>query len=252
MLADDGEQALSWGQRALDLATRLGGDSTRAHAVVNMGCTKVQMDADDTGMLLEAHKLADAAGEREDATRALGNLGYVLMSWARPEPALRYAQRALDYAETYEVHTYVSYVKTGIAWMRLRNGQWDEAERTARSEIARGMTIVQLLANTVLAELAELAVRRGDADALDRVADLEAHASRAGEPQRLMPVIELQTELALTSGAPVLAERFEQLAGQMRENGGLRGRFAVRLAGRAAVAGMDIELNWLAWGHMQR
>ena len=46
------------------------------------------------------------------------------------------------------------------------------------------MTIVQLLAKTVLAELA---VRRGDADAGERLAELEAHADRAGEPQRLLP-----------------------------------------------------------------
>ena len=105
MLADDGEQALSWGQRALELATRLGDDATRAHAVVNMACARVQMDPDATGALLEARELADSAGEREDATRALGNLGYVLMSWARPEEALIYSQRALDYAAAYEVHT---------------------------------------------------------------------------------------------------------------------------------------------------
>ena len=241
MLADDGEQALSWGQRALELATRLGDDTTRAHALVNMGCARVQTDPDDTDALLEAHELADAVGEREDATRALGNLGYVLMSWARPEPARRYVQRALDYADTYEVHAYVSYVRTEIAWMRLRSGDWEHAERTARNEIATGKTIVQLLARTVLAELA---VRRGDADAPDRVGELEALADRAGEPQRLMPVIELQTELAITGGGPVLAERFELLARQMRENGGLRGRFAVRLAGWAAVAGIDIALDW--------
>ncbi len=240
MLADDGEQALSWGQRALELATRLGDDTTRAHALVNMGCARVQMNPDDAGPLLEAHELADDAGEREDATRALGNLGYVLMSWARPGPARRYLQRALDYAETYEVHAYVSYVKTEIAWMRLRSGDWGDAERTARSESATGRTIVQLLARTVLAELA---VRRGDADAEDRLTELEALADRAGEPQRLMPVIELQTELALTGGGPMPAERFELLAGQMRENGGLSGRFAVRLAGWAAVAGVDIELD---------
>jgi ATP/maltotriose-dependent transcriptional regulator MalT len=199
------------------------------------------MDPDETGALLEAHKLANAVGEREDATRALGNLGYVLMSWARPEPAQRHLRDALDYAETHEVHTYVSYVRTGMAWMRLRVGEWDEAEQAARSRIESGRTIVQLLAKTVLAELA---VRRGDEDAGDRVAELEAHADRAGEPQRLMPVIELQTELALTGRGPLLTERFELLAERMRENGGLRGRFAVRLAGWAAVAGMDISLDW--------
>ena len=154
----------------------------------------------ETGALLEAHELADSAGEREDATRALGNLGYVLMSWARPEEALTYSQRALDYAAAHEVHTYVSYVRAGMAWTRLRGGDWDDAERAARSEIETGMTIVQLLANTVLAELA---VRRGDDDAGERVAELEAHADRAGEPQRLLPVIELQTELALTGRGPI-------------------------------------------------
>jgi predicted ATPase/DNA-binding CsgD family transcriptional regulator len=245
MLADDCEQALVWGRRALELATRLGDDATRAHAAVNMGCARVQMDPDRTGALLEAHELADAAGEREDATRALGNLGYVLMTWAEPEEGMRYAQQALDYAAAYEVHTYVAYVRTAIAWMRLRAGEWDAAERIVRSEIETAMTIVQLLANTVLAELA---VRRGDPDAADRVAELEAHADRAAEPQRLLPVIELQTELALTDRGPILAERFELLSRHMRENGWERGRFAVRLAGWAAVAGIDIELDWPARG----
>ena len=121
--------------------------------------------------------MADAAGEREDATRALGNLGYILMSWAKPEPALRYAQQGLAYAERYEVHTYVSYVTTAMAWMRLRAGDWDEAERVTRGEIERGITVVQLLAKTVLAELA---VRRGDPDAGERLADLAVHGDRAG------------------------------------------------------------------------
>ena len=245
MLADDGEEALSWGRRALELATQLGDDATRAHAVVNMACAKVQLDPGEVGALLEAHRLANAAGEREDATRALGNLGYVLMSWAMPEPSLRYLRQALEYAETHEVHMYVSYVKTGLAWMRLRAGEWDDAERAACGEIARGRTIVQLLAKTVLAELT---VRRGDDDAGDRLAELEKHADRAAEPQRLMPVLELQTELALTGRGPILAERFELLAERMRQNGGLRGRFAVRLAGWAAVAGMDIELDWTPSG----
>jgi predicted ATPase/DNA-binding CsgD family transcriptional regulator len=245
MLADDGEEALSWGRRALDLATQLGDDATRAHAVVNMACAQVQLDPGETGAPLEAHKLANAAGEREDATRALGNLGYVQLSWARPEPAVRYLRQALEYAESHEVHTYVSYVKTGLAWMRLRGGEWDEAERAAQSQVETGRTIVQLLAKTVLAELA---VRRGDEDAGDRLAELEGHADRAAEPQRLMPVLELQTELALTGRGPILAERFELLADRMRENGGLRGRFAVRLAGWAAVAGMDIELDWAPSG----
>ena len=179
----------------------------------------MQLDPGETGALLEAHALADAAGEREDATRALGNLGYVLMSWAMPEPALRYAQRALAYAETLR-GAHVRLVRdhrAGLAAPPERRLGRGGADRRA-GEIERGITVVQLLAKTVLAELA---VRRGDADARERVADLAAHADRAGEPQRIAPVIELATELALTAGGPVPGERFEQLAEQMRAHGGL-------------------------------
>ena len=75
MLAEDAEQALDWGERALELATRLGDERTRAHALVNIGTAKVQLDHRETATLLEAHAVADAAGDRHEATRALVNLG---------------------------------------------------------------------------------------------------------------------------------------------------------------------------------
>ena len=238
MLAEDSNQALKWGQRALELATSLGDESTRAHALVNIGCARVHMDPDDTAPLLEAHALADAVGEREDATRALGNLGYVLMTWGLPGPGQSYAEQALAYASVHEVHMYASYVRTLLAWLRLRSGDWDEAERITHGEIERGITVVQLLAKTVLAELA---VRRGDIDAADRVADLATHADRAAEPQRIMPAIELMAERALTEGKPMPTEWIERLADHLSANGALGARYGMRLVGWAAVAGIDIE-----------
>ena len=240
MLAEDNGQALSWGQRALGLALRLGDESTRAHALVNLGCARLHLDHRETAGLLEAHAVADAAGDREDATRALGNLGYVLMSWARPEPAVRYSEQALAYAEEYEVHTYVSYVTTTLAWLRLRAGEWDEAERITRGEIERGITVVQLHAKTVLTELN---VRRGDPGASEWLADLAAQAERTGEPQRIVPFLELATEWALTSGAPMPTKRFERLVDKLQPRGRVGGRFAIRIAGWAAVAGIEIEVD---------
>ena len=99
----DTGQALVWGHRALELATRLGDDRTRAHALVNLGTARTQVDFAEGASLLEAHAVAHAAGEREEAGRALGNLGYVLMTWVEPEPAWRYAVEALSYAREHEV-----------------------------------------------------------------------------------------------------------------------------------------------------
>jgi DNA-binding CsgD family transcriptional regulator len=237
MLAEDAEQSLAWGNRALALATKLGDESVRAHALVNLGTIRAQLDGRDIAGLLEAHAVAHAAGDREEATRALGNLAYTLMCWVEPGPALRYGEEALAYAQEHEVHNFASYIATTLAWLRLRAGEWDEAERMTRREIEKGVTVSQLLAKTVLAELA---VRRGDPDAAERLADVAAQAGRAGDPQRMMPVLELATEQALTSGTPMPTDRLERLVGEFRSSGGPTGWGASRVGAWAAVAGIEI------------
>jgi DNA-binding CsgD family transcriptional regulator/tetratricopeptide (TPR) repeat protein len=240
MLAEDDEHALGWGRRALALSTRLGDDATRVHALVNVACAMVQLDHREAPELLDAHAIAHAAGSREDATRALGNLAYTLMTWAQIEPAERHSRQALAYAEDYEVHAYVSYLATLRAWLRLRAGAWDEAEWATQREVERGIPVVQMLARTVLAELA---VRRGDDDAGERLEEIAAQAERWGEPQRIVPTVELAVERALTGDAPLPTERLEELAESLPPRGGLRGRWAFRIAAWAAVAGLEVEVR---------
>jgi DNA-binding CsgD family transcriptional regulator len=240
MLAQDAESAFAWGSRALDLATRLGDESTRAHALVNIGSARIQLDPDNAAPLLEAHAVADAAGDRHVAARALNNLAYGLLAWARPDDAFRYARQATSYAAEHEEHLFVANAGTIVAWLWLRAGAWEEAERAARAKAERGGTVVQLLARTVLTELA---VRRGDADAPAQLSSLAALADRAGELQWLGPVLELATEWALTSGATMPAARFESLVAEVRRRGGLGGFAAVRVAAWAAVAGLDLDVE---------
>lgn len=236
MLSEDVEQALVWGERALELAIRLGDEGTRAHALVNIGAAKIQMDPGETATLLEAHAIADAAEERHEATRALGNLAYSLMAWVRPAEALQYAEQALAYAQEHEVHTLAPYATTMIAWLRLRAGEWDEAERVARRETEKDVSVAQLVAKTVLTELA---VRRGDPDASERLADLAEQADRAGELQRISPVWELEIEWALTNGGRMPTERIGKAVDEIQT----RGRLAIRVAAWAIVAGLDVEFD---------
>ncbi len=190
--------------------------------------------------LLEAHAFADEVGDKHEATRALANLGYALMSWAQPEPAMRYARQALAYAEQNEVYNLASYIAVTRAWLQLRAGEWDEAERLTRAELEKSVSVAQLVAKTVLAELA---VRRGDPDAAERLADLAAQAVRASEPQRLAPLVELETEWALTTGAPLPLELLETLLDEERPPGAMIGWGAIRVAACAAVAGIPVELE---------
>jgi hypothetical protein len=107
-------------------------------------------------------------------------------------------------------------------------------------EVAKGITVAQLLTKPVLAELA---VRRGDPDAAERLADLAAQADRTGELQRIAPALELAAEWALTSGAPMPTEQFEQLLVEIRRRGRLTGWGAVGVAAWAAVAGIDSDFD---------
>jgi DNA-binding CsgD family transcriptional regulator/tetratricopeptide (TPR) repeat protein len=238
MLAEDSEPAFSWGERALELATRLGDDGTRAHALVNIATAKINLDPDQGGALLEAHAFADAAGEWHEAARALDNLSISLLCWVRPDEALRYAEQAVAYAEEHEVLIIASHAAAVGAWLKLRAGDWAEAERLMLQEIESGR-IVRLLTKTVLAELA---VRRGDPEARERLAELADEAERTGELQRIVPVLELATERALTAGEAMPIERFERLAA-MPTSGVRAGRFGSRVAAWAAIAGLELEVD---------
>jgi DNA-binding CsgD family transcriptional regulator/tetratricopeptide (TPR) repeat protein len=239
MLAENAAEAIAWGTPALELAIQLGDESTRAHALVNIGTMRMLRDGSDTAMLVEAHRVADEAGDRHEATRALANLAYNLLTFVQPREARRGAEDALAYAEAHEVHTIASYLAAAIGWLRLRGGEWNEAERIARREVERGIDVAQLLAKTVLAELA---VRRGDPDASERVADLAAQAGRADELQRVGPVFELAGEWALTSGPPVSSGPLAGVVARLQREQPVMG-WGARAAAWAAVEGVEIDVD---------
>jgi DNA-binding CsgD family transcriptional regulator len=239
MLAESLEQSVAWGERAIEIATRLGDERTRVHALVNLGAAKAQLDG-DAMPLLDAHAAADATGDRHEATRALVNLAFTRMTRAMPDQALAYATQALAYAREFEVHTLAGYAETIVALLGLRAGDWDAAESTAQEKINRGFTVPELLAKTALAELA---VRRGDEDAQERIAELAEQADRTGELQRTVPALELKTEWALTSGGPLPVAEFEEIVAQIRPRGTFGGDGAVRAAAWAAVAGVACDYD---------
>jgi len=243
MLAEDTGQALALGEIAFELATQLGDEATRVHALVNIGTARMQIDPHATETLLEAREMAERSGARHEATRALVNLGASLLFWVRPLEARGYIEEALAYAGQYEVDTLAEYAATMLAWLQLRAGQWDEAERAARRVAKREESIPQLLGRTVLTELA---VRRGDPDAEERLAALAARAEHTRELQRTAPIVELQVEVALLSGAPMPLQRLESLLDEVRSLSGGRvtaGWAGARIAAAASVAGIELEVD---------
>ena len=181
--------------------------------------------------------------------RALLNLAYTLLNWGRGAEADAAARAGIQYAREHEVHHMVTYVTLIGAWIELRAGHWEAAARTAASYEASKVAVDRMLARTILAELA---VRRGDADATERLGRLRAQAERAAEPQRLLPVLELTIEQALLRGTtpPVTA-----LEPYLDRDADLRVDEVLRMWAWASVAGVEAPIapsDGTRWAAMLR
>jgi DNA-binding CsgD family transcriptional regulator/tetratricopeptide (TPR) repeat protein len=235
MLAGDVDGARHWGQRALELADRLGLDETRAHALVTLGTVDVQDDPGQIASLLEAHRVATAAGEHHEAVRALTNLGYSLLDWGLPREAKPFLERALAEAEEREIHHLAAYARISLGWLAFRGGGWAEAERVAAAEARKGPSVTELLARTVLAEVA---VRRGDEGSDALLAELHERAWRTGDVARVIPVISLIVESSLLDRPRRFLELEQLLRQPLNES-----RLNVTLGAVAALAGVEVDVD---------
>lgn len=239
-LEADIEGARRWGDRAVTLATRLGDDDTRVHALVTLGLARWMADPDDTATLLDAHEEADRIGERHEAVRALLGLADRMFCWVRPQEAWEYNQRACEYAREHQVDTLLAFLTAMAAWHRLRFGDWETAERLALGEIGHGPSVTQILARTVLAELA---VRRGHPDAGERLSEVTLQAERTGELQWIGATLELEMEWALTRGITLPVDRITRARDQAGARAWTAEGYGARLTAWASVAGVPLHFE---------
>jgi DNA-binding CsgD family transcriptional regulator/tetratricopeptide (TPR) repeat protein len=239
MLEGNVDETEMWGSKALALADQLGDQGVKAHALVNIGSIRMQQDAEARDELIEAFDLADQIGDRHEATRALLNLAYSAMALVRPDICREYTERAIAYAEEHQVDTLLLYARHISAWLHLEEGAWAEAERIVRRAADTGPSVAQLLARTVLTSLA---VRRGDPDAPELITGLVEQAEVTGELERIGPALQLETEWALTTGAPLPLQRFEE-TGRLLARASGAGWAGSLVAAWAAVAGVHITFE---------
>lgn len=242
MLASRAEDAMRWGTRALELAAD--DDVVLARARVAVGATRMQLDPFDTGLLHSALHAARGTGDHQQAVLGFTALAFCSLLWVRPEQALDHLEDGVGFAREHEVDTMVGYLEAVRAWLLLRQGAEDEATGLARATLARTAapesTVAGLVARTVLAERA---VRRGDDDADARLAAVAADADRTGELKRIVPVLELQVERALTCGDPLPVSRLEDIARRVGPQPLRCGAAGARLAAWATVCGLPHDFR---------
>ena len=239
MLAWRHDETLRWGEPSLALACELGAMDVVVHALVNMETMRFLRDPTDEAPLWDAVAKAQAIGAHHEAVRAMLSIGYTLIECDLPRRAGEVTGQALRYAEQHEVETLRQYLAMMLARIAVLEGGWDAAE-VVLQEAVGSMVSVALL--SALTALALLQVRRGDEAAAATLERAWPLAEAAGEPQRIVPLAEVEAEWAWLRGeldaSLIRMQDAYQLAGLL---GGRCGRLARWLQEAGALATIPAE-----------
>ena len=189
MLNERHLEAIEIGNRAIDLARRMGDAETYAHALTNVGTAVLGRVDHERGrsMLEDAHARAVEAGEDDHAARALVNLATCTLMRRRDDLRVeRDLERAIAFAAERDLDGYVQYLLGARAHLRLRRGEWAEAEADANASIGMGEHRGVSLCPALIV-LGRLQSRRGEPEATDTLEDAWERAVSTGELQRLAP-----------------------------------------------------------------
>lgn len=210
MLADEHQQAVLWGTRAIELAVKLGATETLVHALNNAGTAEL-ISHDEQGRikLEESLRLALANSFQEHAARAFTNLASTAVRYRNYHLAMRYLDDGIAYTSEHDMDSLTLYLRACLARAHFEQGDWDSASDDAEFVLKHyGVSAITRI--PALAVLGHLRVRRGDPDAARLLAEAHELAMHTQELQRIAPVASALAESAWLKGD------LEQLLDQAR------------------------------------
>jgi len=206
MLNDDREQALLWGNRAVELASRMDDKEIASHGLNNIGCAMMRFSdtiLEGEKILRQSLSIALTNDLHEHAARAYTNLSFALVLARRYSEAEIVFTEGIRYCEDRDLNSWNYYMQSERIKLLLDTGQYHEAEASSAllEAYANHPAMVRIAALVVLAKLR---TRKGNFDEARKFIDeARALATMTGEPQRIVPVLVAQLELCWIAGDPV-------------------------------------------------
>lgn len=199
MLAQEHQQAVVWGSRAIELAQELGATEILAHALNNVGTAEFFAHNDDGRVKLEESlRLALANKLHDDVGRAYTNLSFLAVRNRRYDLATSYLENGIAYATEHDLF-YQLYMMASRARLHFDQGDWDRAADDASFVLAHHR-VPAVTKISALAVLGHVRVRRGDPDAAGVLNEAHELAMQTGELQRIAPVASAAAEFAWLKG----------------------------------------------------
>jgi len=183
--------------------------------------------------LEQAHRRAVERGLVDHAHRALGNLASIVSDdLARYDTAVPLIDRALAFAEQYDLDAGYAWLLGQRAKLRLERGDWSGAFADADTALARSgpRGVNAVLPFTVRGRIQ---AARGDPEAMTSLDEAARQADRVGDAQWVSPVVDARAEYFLWAGdadrAQEEARRGIAVAGGSHGPPFVVGRLAYRL-----------------------
>ncbi|MFL6664141.1 MAG: ATP-binding protein [Rhizobacter sp.] len=194
MLAGDTDEAVSWGQRAIEWGTALGDAEVVVHAQNNVGTALYgHGKAEGRALLEQSLRTALERGYGEHVARAYVNL----VSTTAVNRDYAAARRLIDEAQAYfsarDLDAWVNYLSALQCVVDFEQGRWDAAGLTA-SRLTTIAGVAPISRVPALVVLSRLRLRRGDPAPMAPLEQATALARTTGELQRLAPVAAAHAE----------------------------------------------------------
>jgi DNA-binding CsgD family transcriptional regulator len=213
MLASHHTRAIEWGERAIELAGRLGNDEITAHALNNVGAARARA-TDDTGWLeLERSlQLSLRCRFQEHVARAHSNLASFAIGNRDYRAGLPHLQAGLAFCAEHELSVAEGYLRALRARLNFEQGTWSKAIEEAE-QLLRQPDLSIAARIPALTVVSRVRTRCGLDGALELLEEAWALALATGEPQRIVGVAAARAEHAWLHGDHV------GLADQLRRAG---------------------------------
>lgn len=199
MAASDVPAAITWGERAIALASELGETTTLVHALTSVGTARLLAEDDDGLPLMErALELARDAGLEDDVARVFVNLAWTAFARCQLASAEQYTAAGLQHTSDRDLVRMQHKLRAQLVEIRFARGAWDAAAAEGET-IARNPEVTASARTSVLTSLGRIRACRGE-DAWVVLDEALALAERSGEVNRLGPVRAARAEAAWLAG----------------------------------------------------
>jgi ATP/maltotriose-dependent transcriptional regulator MalT len=196
MLSARADRAVEWGERAIELAQRMGCDEIRAHSLNNIGAASTRRIGDAGWKQLEQSlEISQRGAYPEHLARAYCNLFATAIDQRDYVTATPYGEAGLAYCGERELDAWWLYMRAYRARARFEQGAWTAAQSDVEDILSRpGLSVMHRMSALIV--LGRIRARRGDEGADASLEEAHSLAMQTREPQHICAVACARAEAA--------------------------------------------------------